>query len=134
MKNGFGYLIVTAFFVIVLLWVLSQKPNNTVEDTRPEFELTASQLSLDFYHDESLANQNYLNKIISVEGEILKVTSNTGKKEIWLKGTPNGYDLRCLLSNRLDQRTVFQNSEKIRLKCVCTGLTDKVELMQCEEW
>jgi hypothetical protein len=134
MKKSIWHLVLIAAFVAAFLWILTQKPGNEIENTRPEFEVSAEQLSLEFYSDESLANANYLSKYVAVSGEVLKDSSEDGQKFVWLKGTPNGPNLRCRLGNTVGPRTAFQNNESIRLKCVCTGLTDNVELMQCEEW
>ncbi len=135
MNKILTYLLIIVVLVLALFWVLSQKPSHAVEDTRPEHVVNAEQLSLEFYNDEALANEQYLNRIIAVSGEVLKVEIVSGKTAVWLKGTSQGPNLRCLLSNRVDHaRTEFQNNEKIRLKCVCTGLVGQIELMQCEEY
>lgn len=131
MKKIFLYLILMFLFAGALWMVLSQKPKAKPEYIQSE-ALPAAQLYREFDRDESLANANYLNKIIRVHGTVGEwKRDNRGAVQMWL--AENG---RLLAHARLDQGQLnadqkLGKNEPVVLVCRCAGMADVVELVDC---
>ncbi len=132
MKKFLRYLLMAVLFGALLFWIVSQKPATRVTVATPVATLTAEELYRQFYEDENLANEKYLNKTIRVTGPLMDVTTNNaGFKTVVLgKGRP-------LVHARL--RKDFSDTGKnpdvgddLTLICTCMGLVEAVELRDCK--
>ena len=103
--------------------------NRTGKDTAKQdaaFSLSAEKLSSDFEADESTANQQYLDKVLEVEGVLLG-QENGDQVILTLKGT-DMVNIRVELS--IDQTTDIEAGNNIKIKGICTGLLLDVVLTE----
>lgn len=52
-------------------WYVFLKPRENMENTKPEFKLSSTQLFNDFTEDETAANAKYSGKVVEVHGEVV---------------------------------------------------------------
>lgn len=103
--------------------------NRTGKDTAKQdaaFSLSAEKLSSAFEADESAANQQYLDKVIEVDGVLMNL-ENGDQVVLTLKGT-DMVNVRVELS--ADQTTDLEAGGNIKIKGICTGLLLDVVLTE----
>jgi len=134
MKKSLLYLLLLLLFAAALWWVLSQKSGEAIQRTRTEYTVAAGQFYSEFYDDEAAANEKYLNRIISVTGEVADfATRSNGKVVVWLSAG-EGDAVKCTLDTKKEHsRQEFQKGVPATFKCTCSGLTEQVELVNCVE-
>ena len=131
MKKFLLYLLVAALFGALLYWILSQKPIGRTTVAKPVATLTVEELYRQFYEDENLANEKYLNKSIRISGPLRDVVRN-----------PAGYTTVVLESGRATAHARLNKEaglaqlelnvgDDLTLVCTCAGLVEAVELRDC---
>ncbi|KGL64149.1 OB-fold protein [Polaribacter sp. Hel1_85] len=109
------------------------KPHVNVGDTKSDITLTANKIINDFSSDESIANTNYLDKIIEVSGVISKVKIEKEKGIITLKTNDDFGSVLCHLSDNATQKiNLLKEGQTITVKGICTGYLMDVILVKCE--
>jgi|SRR5690606_21814584 len=119
--------IIFASFAVILIiaagiYFYLYKDHRDIQAEKPRFELTAEKLITDFQENQSLANQNYLNQTIQIQGKIKEISDSAMTLE------PGVF---CAFSEATDKNLIGQN---IQLKCRCIGydeLFGEVKLDQC---
>lgn len=104
--------------------------NRTGKDTAKkaaDFKLTAETLSAAFEADEVRANEQYLDKVIEVEGTLLN-QEDGDRPILTLKGT-DMVNLRAELA--ADQLPQMNAGDLVKLKGICTGYLLDVVLTEC---
>lgn len=104
------------------------KPHRNVEHTK-SLAVAAIKLVTAYEANEPVANSQYLDKVLEVEGEIIEIVKNQkGETVIVLKGTELG-TVRCTVEGT--HPTGIVTGEKVVLKGICTGYLTDVILIRC---
>lgn len=129
MKRGIVWITLTALAVATasVFW-LYNKPHQTA-DQKPFVTLSATELFKAFESDETSANQNYLDKVIEVHGEVSEVSQDMDNHTIILfKSSDPIFGIRCTLENN----TIHPKpGDTIHLKGICKGYLSDVVLTHC---
>lgn len=129
MKPGILWTILAALVMVsaIAFW-LYNKPHRTAEQ-RPFVSLSATELFKAFESDEISANENYLDKIIEVHGEVGEVTIDMDKNTIVIfKSDDPIFGIRCTLEAN---NTHIKPGDTIHLKGICKGFLSDVVLTDC---
>lgn len=127
--------------VVILLFLFlrrnrsSETPNPTmVWEQETEVQIKAVDLFNAFIHDEAGANEQYLNKVVEVEGVVTTVRKEQGITSILLRSKDPAYGVRCRLDRQPNgESPEYEIGQNVRFKCICNGYVQDVELMQCKE-
>jgi hypothetical protein len=127
-------IIVAIAFVAVLGlsagFFLYQKPAQTVVTGEADFSLEASTLFHEYNTNEELANQKYLNKIISVHGEVTDVTVNAESISVTLGSSDPLAGVSCEIPVQ-GEKPIINAGDVVRIKGLCTGKLMDVVLTKC---
>lgn len=114
-------------------YYLYTKQTPDVAGIKPEYTLSAKELTKAFNSNEKQANQKYAGEVIEVSGQISEITDNDTTLTFILTGdndTPSG--VRCSLSsNDLIRAKKYNVGEQVVLKGKCTGKLFEVVLINC---
>ncbi|MCC6725803.1 MAG: hypothetical protein IT258_14935 [Saprospiraceae bacterium] len=137
MKKLLPILILLLVLLLGFLFIKRNGPSDSptaVWEQETEAKIEAIQLFDEFLNDETGANEKYLNKIIEVSGEVSTVRSNEAGTSVILKTNDPALGVRCRFERNpgkeLERYSVGQH---VRLKCLCSGMVQDVELVQCKE-
>jgi len=101
------------------------KPVDKMHTRSIDETVTAQQLFTSYEADEMAANKRFLDKILIVEGEVIKTKNDDNKMTIFLDTGDMLANIMCQMES-LDTETPKEGS-KIAIKGLCTGyLTDVV--------
>ena len=129
MKPGIVWTLIIAVVVIAVLalW-LYNKPHRTA-DQKPFVSLSATELFKAFESDEISANENYLDKVIEVYGEVVEITQDMDNHTIvMLKSDDPIFGIRCTLERASSH---IKTGETVHLKGICKGFLSDVVLTNC---
>ncbi|MCF8246138.1 MAG: OB-fold putative lipoprotein [Saprospiraceae bacterium] len=106
----------------------------TVGEQDTDIKVEAAQLFAEFIQDETGANEKYLNKITEVTGVVSTVQKGQGGTSVVLRTNDPAHGVRC----RFDQKpgreeNKYKVGQTLRLKCICSGYVQDVEMVQCVE-
>ena len=106
----------------------------TVQEQTTEIKVEATQLFAEFMQDETGANEKYLNKITEVTGVVSTVQTGQGSNSVLLRTDDPAHGVHC----RFDQKPgrnvkKYERGQNVRLKCLCSGYVQDVEMVQCVE-
>ena len=96
---------------------------------KADISMSASQLLTDFLEDEAVANENYLDKIITVSGAISSIERGTPTTIILDTG-----DIMSLVSCEMADENVptdLMVGSTIKIKGQCTGFLSDVIMVKC---
>ena len=108
------------------------KPHKNIARAQPDFSLTAAEIYQEFEADEPLANERYLNKVISVKGQLEDIEINEKGNAILVLATdaPMG-DVRCTMEmEQIQPVGTLLIGQEIQVKGICTGMLLDVILVQ----
>ena len=95
------------------------KPLESVDDMATDVSLSSDQLLMAFESNETQANADYLDKVLSVSGNVGKVENKDGKSTIYLE-TEN--DLSYVICQLDDSQTdIPQVGSSVHVKGICSG-------------
>lgn len=124
--------VLRAFFVLLPLIILIgvfiaykqyTKPHRSVEE-EASIAIEASQLFREFEADEMTANQNYLNKVVSVTGTVVAINTNQEGALVIILETENPmFGVSCTLQEKSDSIKV---GNRVTIKGICTGYLSDV--------
>ncbi|NLU40394.1 MAG: hypothetical protein GXX78_16055 [Bacteroidales bacterium] len=121
---------IAAIFLFAL--VVYNKPHRNIQNTKPDFKLTASELLTSFENDSKNADAIYLNKILLVSG-IVKSINKTNEIRTLIIGDPdNIFGVNCsfnIRENSEADRVLL--GDTIQIKGECKGYLDDVILVNC---
>jgi len=121
---------VLAIIAGIAYYTFRQSPDS-VKNVKPDFLVESSVLVDEFFEDENLANQKYLDKIIQLEGVILNIEQNTeNKTTIYIEGNPMG-NISCLFDNEELKKAKIEVGQTKTVKGKCTGFILDVVLTKC---
>lgn len=105
------------------------KPVASLENKKPDIEVTASRLISDYESDEKTANGTYLGKIVQVSGKVAAIGVEEGKTKIQLETENPISMIICELEDGSNAGTVKVGDE-IKIKGLCSGYLSDVILVQ----
>jgi len=129
MKPGILWATITALVVVsaIAFW-LYNKPHRTAEQ-KPFVSLSAKELFKAFESDETSANENYLDKVIEVHGEVGEVTRDLDNNTIVIfKSDDPFFGIRCTIGTNNMQ---IKPGDTIHMKGICKGYLSDVVLTDC---
>jgi hypothetical protein len=123
-------IILAALFLLAIIagitaWYMYNKPHRDIGSEKADFDLLAADLIKEFTDDESAANQKYLDKVISVTGEIVEKTQSesglTFLLEDEFEGVSATFDSLYTTQNqvKLDAISV---GDQVKVKGKCDGM------------
>ena len=130
--------ILISVFVIILIafylgYKMYNKPHINVSNTKSEITLSANTILKDFTTDEAAANAKYLDKIITITGEVLKINTEKNKGTITLKTNDNFGSILCHLSKKATLNlNKIKKGQNVTIKGICTGYLMDVIIIKCE--
>jgi tRNA_anti-like len=133
-KLKWGLLLVATPCIIgsIYGWQEFNRKHVATTEIKPAFTKTAAELVQDFETDETSANKMYNDKVIAVQGNILKLENNDSIHNIMLKGTSPMSSVLCQFEK--NNAVIFENKkegDEIIIKGICTGLLMDVILVRC---
>ena len=123
-------LILVALGIIVsgvIAYTQFNKPHRNIAEEASSFLLTADVLFDAFEENEAAANKKYLDKVITVFGEIVDVDTNQDNKDVVTLEAENAMMGGVICT--LKETSVFAIGDEVALKCRCTGFLDDVILV-----
>ena len=97
------------------------------------YELTASKIVADFNADETSANAKYLDKVISVKGNVADIKiDTTGQATVFLNSDDPLASVTCsFYEDEAVSAKALQKSKEVIIKGKCTGKLMDVVLNKC---
>ncbi len=111
---------------------LYNKPHEDIASSNPAVSTTSEALFAEYSSNEETANENYLNKIIQVEGKVVDITfTENGGYILILKGDEM-FGVNCAFQPEEAQILSSTNvGDNIVVKGICTGMLMDVSLSRC---
>lgn len=131
MKKLLLYLFMAVLFGAALFWIISQKPMARKTVASPVASMTVAELYRQFYEDENLANEKYLNKTIRVTGPFMDVTTDKSGFKTVLLGNGRPLVHARIRKDFSDTGKNLNVGDDLTLVCTCMGLVEAVELRDC---
>ena len=110
-------------------YYMYNKPVASLENKKPEVEVTALQLVHHYEADEKLADESYLGKLLQVSGKVVDITLEDGKKKISLE-TSNPLSLVICELEAGTETGALKAGDEVKIKGKCTGYLSDVILVQ----
>jgi uncharacterized secreted protein with C-terminal beta-propeller domain len=122
-----GVLLVIAV-ILISFWYIFNKPHRSVEG-EVSIPVTASEIFSAYNSNESKANALYLDKTISVSGEIAEIKKNQDNKMVLvLKSGDPIFGVACTLKEPTD---TLKTGNQVTVKGICSGFASDVVLRDC---
>jgi tRNA_anti-like len=129
MKKIILFLFVFGVLAAGIIYYMYNKPVASLENKKPQVEVTAAELIVAYEADEKAANDSYLGKLLQVSGKVVDITVEDGRKKIHLE-TPNPMSLIiCELEAGVETGTLKPGDE-VKVKGLCSGYLSDVILVQ----
>jgi hypothetical protein len=113
----------------VWFYYLYNKKVASLENQKPDVEVSAEKLLADYTTDEKAANSTYLGKVVQVSGKVTNVAEEEGKKKVNLDtGNPISAII-CEVENGKDIGDIKAGDE-VKMKGLCSGYLSDVILVQ----
>ena len=109
---------------------LFYKPSDQVVRGKADHTLTASQLFAEFTRDEDQANAAYLNKILSVTGQIAEIGEADSLGVTLVLKTDGLFGINCQLP-AVEEVNDLHPGDEVTVKGLCTGFLMEVVLIKC---
>ncbi|MFL5727840.1 MAG: OB-fold protein [Cytophagaceae bacterium] len=105
------------------VYYVFNKPHRDVAGEEPAFSLSSDQLLAEYDKDTAVANKQYLDKVIQLQGKISEViTDQRGGTVIVLNDGKSTFGITCTMSvNSKDAASKLKKGEVVSLKGICTG-------------
>lgn len=115
--------------VVVGAWLYLNRNVASLQNQKPDVEVSAQKLLEDYAADEKTANETYLGKVVQVSGKVTTITEEEGKKKVNLDtGNPISAII-CEVENGKDIGSVKAGDE-VKMKGLCSGYLSDVILVQ----
>lgn len=126
-----GILLLIIIAAGVGLYKFNQQHTN-VENDDADAELNAVALYNQYATNETAADSLYLNKVLSVKGEVVSKKHESNNYFIQLKGSETGNGINCQMM--MNDTAMLQNinqKQLITIKGRCSGFLADVNLVDC---
>lgn len=128
---GFSLLIVIGLLIVFKTY---NKPHENMTNAKSEHSLSAADLFSAYQTNEEEANAKYLDKVVTVVGNVKETTEENGTVSVMLDSDDMMFGIRCQLDDlTTHKRKAFPVGEKISFKGKCTGSLMDVVLVRCVE-
>ena len=105
------------------------QPVASLENKKPDVEVTASKLISEYEADEKTANGIYLGKVVQVSGKVAAIGNEEGKTKVQLETENPISMIICELEDGADAGTTKVGDE-VKIKGLCSGYLSDVILVQ----
>lgn len=105
------------------------RPVASIENKKPEVEITADDLVSAFTDDENAANQQYNEKIVQVKGTVSNMTKEDNLNKIYLETDNPMSGVICEMEEGQELGTL-KTGDEVKIKGRCTGFLSDVILVQ----
>ncbi len=129
MKKYLWLLLVAVLLGAAYAYYQYNRPVASLEDKSADVVLSAPDLLKAFETNEADANKNYLDKVIEVQGEVVKIEDDGTKKSVYLKSGNEMSSVICEMEAGADTQGVSAGST-VTMKGKCTGYLMDVVLVQ----
>ena len=127
---GVAILVVLGFVYGLYLY---NKPVQAMNKLKPDYNLTADQLYNEFDENETVASENYLDKVIAVTGIVSGVEQSSDQvMSVRLKSDHPVFGVLCELESG-KKKSDLSEGDEITFKGICTGKLMDVVLVRCIE-
>lgn len=110
-------------------YYIINKPVASLENKKPDVEVTATKLITDYETDEKVADQNYLGKIVEVSGKVAEISVEEGKTKIQLE-TENPISMIICELEEGNEAGSVKVGDEVKIKGMCTGYLSDVIIVQ----
>ena len=115
----------------IIAYSLYTKEHESVKDQKPEVEISAMDLFKAFSEDETASNAKYLNKIIQVNGTVVKTDFSGENQQVFLKSEDGMFGIACEMAPGISLPGLRPGDE-VTLRGICSGFLMDVALNRCE--
>ena len=132
-KNYIAIIIILLIAIgLFITFNLYNKPHVNIITTKADVIVTAQVLLDGFLKDETLANANYVNKVVEVSGEIHEIKIENGNSIIALKQLDGISSILCHMAPEENLKVLKLKKEgTITVKGICTGYLLDVIMVRC---
>ena len=128
-------LVILALAAIVIggffAYKMYTKKHDDMSDLKADFKISSAIFFQEFSNNEVEANEKYLNKIIEVNGEISKIsTDDSGITQIYLKSDDPMFGVICDM-NPEEKIEHIKAGQTVIIKGICSGYLMDVALNRC---
>lgn len=125
-------LILLGFIGATATWLyVFKKSDSNVASRKTDVEISARDLVAHFEENESLANKDFLDKVILVKGNIESVNEDSLGISVYLKNSDDIAGVICSFSKGdVDLKKIIPGNT-IKVKGLCTGYLMDVVLNKC---
>ena len=109
------------------------KPHSDMTSATPDAKLTATELYKVYQTNETIADKQYLGKVILVTGNILEVNQGTdGSTNLLLDTGDPMSTILCQLDKFTKQTNItYSAGQQVTVKGICSGFTGDVVIDRC---
>ncbi len=105
------------------------KPVASLENKKPDVEVSAAKLISDYEADEKAANETYLGKVVEVAGKVAAIAVEEGKTKVQIEtGNPMSMII-CELEDG-SEAGALKDGDEVKIKGMCSGYLSDVILVQ----
>jgi tRNA_anti-like len=138
MKSKYSLIMkyVKILFVIAGLGIITgfyfyNKPVKSTKSKNADVVIRSEDLFNEFSNDENAANNKYLDKIISISGEVTNIANEDGLSIVTLKTNSDMFGVICKIEQNEDKVKTIKAGDKIKVKGACTGMLMDVVMVRC---
>ena len=125
-------LIIVALLIGAIGYYNYNRTTSSLENTSPDFALSADDIFAQFEKNETEANKKFLDKVIEVSGTVQSFNNeNLADRNVTLQTESGIFGVICKLDSTYDAKYTTVKGDKIKLKGVCTGMLMDVVLIRC---
>lgn len=124
--------------VILLVLAISygihvyNKPHVNVERAPTDVKIEASDLIASFIHNEDKANDDFVEKVIEVEGTVKDIKFKNNRKTIYLETMLDSSHVICeMQKDQFELISALKENEKVRIKGICKGFLLDAIVLNC---
>ena len=124
---GISLLVVVSVGVLTgyRMWT---KPHLSIAEA-PSTATTATQLLATYESNETIGNQQFLNKVLEISGTVDEVSVNQSSQQVVVLKGIDMSSVRCTLEGSEKQK--INKDDTLILKGICTGFLTDVIIVRC---
>lgn len=125
--------------VLVLIAAVATYALNEYSRTHPDTgslksvaTRSATELVKEFENDETKASENYADKVITVNGQVIKIEKEDTAGKILLGERESMAGVLCEFDNRNSKKLKdLKEGQQVKVKGICTGMLMDVIMVRC---
>ncbi len=122
---------VVAVLGIITGFYFYNKPVSSTKSKHADLIIRSEDLFNEFSNDENTANKKYLDKIISISGEVTTIANEDGLSIVTLKTNSDMFGVICKIESNDDKVKTLKAGDNIKVKGSCTGMLMDVVMVRC---